>query len=178
MMEQRECFLMDANVFIEPYRRFYAFDIVPSYWKELEKQINSETKKVFILDRAKDEIMKPSQKVPKDDLAKWVNGKHFPVYATGTEEIIRNYARVQNYVSSCGLYNQAGIKSWAGNQADPWLIAASMATDYAVVTMEVAVTNRNVKVQSKAVKIPDVADHFGVKAINLFDMMRLLGMQV
>ena len=34
-------FLIDSNSFMTPYRQYYAFDLVPSYWKELSKCIES-----------------------------------------------------------------------------------------------------------------------------------------
>ena len=44
---------------------FYAFDLVPAYWKELNKHINSG--RIVVLDIVKDEIDKGN-----DDLAKWI----------------------------------------------------------------------------------------------------------
>lgn len=35
MVEEK--FLIDSNSFMTPYRHYYAFDLVPSYWEELSK---------------------------------------------------------------------------------------------------------------------------------------------
>lgn len=35
MIEKPEIFLVDSNSFMTPYRFYYAFDLVPAYWKAL-----------------------------------------------------------------------------------------------------------------------------------------------
>lgn len=42
MNENKVKFLLDANVFIEAYRRYYSFDIAPSFWELLEKFAKNE----------------------------------------------------------------------------------------------------------------------------------------
>ena len=36
-----EKFLIDSNSFMTPYRQYYAFDLVPTFWKELSKRTDS-----------------------------------------------------------------------------------------------------------------------------------------
>lgn len=55
--------------------------------------------------------------------------------------------------------------------ADPWLIAAARAHGHQVVSQEVRSPN------SHRVKIPDVADHFGVPCVRLESMLEDLGWQ-
>lgn len=64
-MGDNEIFLVDSNSFMTPFRFYYAFDLVPAYWKELNKHINSG--RIVVLDIVKDEIDKGN-----DDLAKWI----------------------------------------------------------------------------------------------------------
>lgn len=47
-------FLLDSNSFISPYRGYYAFDILPSYWKELSHHIDR--KEIILLDMVKFEL--------------------------------------------------------------------------------------------------------------------------
>lgn len=65
-MSDQEIFLLDSNAFMTPFRFFYAFDLVPAYWKELEKHINAG--RVVVLDAVKDEIEKGQ-----DDLSDWLS---------------------------------------------------------------------------------------------------------
>lgn len=47
-------YLLDANVFIEAKRRYYAFDICPGFWDALLMQ--HENAKVASIDRVKKEL--------------------------------------------------------------------------------------------------------------------------
>ena len=46
--------LFDANSFIDPYKRYYGLDIVPSYWKYLL----TIAPQVVLLDKVDEEIVK------------------------------------------------------------------------------------------------------------------------
>lgn len=39
MVEEK--FLIDSNSFMTSYRQYYAFDLVPTYWKELAKRLDT-----------------------------------------------------------------------------------------------------------------------------------------
>lgn len=54
MVEEK--FLIDSNSFMTPYRQYYAFDLVPTYWDELSK--HADTGRIILLDMVKDEIEK------------------------------------------------------------------------------------------------------------------------
>lgn len=54
MVEEK--FLIDSNSFMTSYRQYYAFDLVPTYWKELAKRLD--TGRMILLDMVKDEIDK------------------------------------------------------------------------------------------------------------------------
>ena len=51
-----EKFLIDSNSFMTPYRQYYAFDLVPTFWKELSKRTDSGN--LILLDMVKAEIEK------------------------------------------------------------------------------------------------------------------------
>ena len=63
MVEEK--FLIDSNSFMAPYRQYYAFDLIPTYWDELSKR--TESGRLVLLDMVKAEIDKGE-----DDLAEWV----------------------------------------------------------------------------------------------------------
>ncbi len=170
---KREKFLIDSNSFMTPYRQYYAFDLVPSYWEELSKQTSTE--RIVLLDMVKEEINRG-----KDDLAKWVNAeKGFVFCPRVTPEIVTKYQEVMQYVQTCGLYKEQALQAWAPSDvADPWLIAAAAVNDYTIITSEVASGGLSPKTPNKSAKIPDVAKAFGVRTENLYYMMRQLGIKI
>ena len=168
-----EKFLIDANSFITPYRQYYAFDMIPSYWKELSTK--AKTGRMVLLDIVKDEIDKGQ-----DDLADWVDKeKGFVICNHVSPDIIGKYQEVLQYVQNCGLYKEQALEAWVpAHIADPWLIAAASVFGYTIITSEVSSSGLNPKTPNKNAKIPDVAKAFGVKTNNLFYMMRELGIKI
>lgn len=57
-------FLLDANIFIEAAQRYYAFDLVPTFWQALIDL--AESGQLLSIDRVKDELTNTD-----DDLARW-----------------------------------------------------------------------------------------------------------
>ena len=173
MVNDQEVFLIDSNSFMTPYRRYYAFDLTPSYWKELSKKLP--TGRIVTLDMVKDEINKGQ-----DDLTDWINNeKGLVVCNHVTIEIIGKYQEVLQYVQTSGYYKEQALKTWAqGNIADPWLIAAAAVKGYTIITDEVSSGGLSKKTPNKNAKIPDVAKNFNVKTNNLFYMMRELEIKI
>ena len=171
MVEEK--FLIDSNSFMTPYRRYYAFDLVPTYWEELSKHMG--TGRMILLDMVKDEIDKG-----KDDLADWIDRQTGFVICNHVEpSIISKYQEVLQYVQNCGLYKEQALQTWAPAYiADPWLIAAAAVNDYTIITAEVPSSGLSPKTPNKGAKIPDVARAFGVKSNNLYYMMRTLGIKI
>ena len=76
-------YVLDANVFIEAARRYYAFDIAPRFWQILIDHASSG--QVFSLDHVKAELMRG-----KDELAKWAkNDFHESFVSTENDEVIK-----------------------------------------------------------------------------------------
>lgn len=168
MVEEK--FLIDSNSFITPYRQYYAFDLVPTYWEKLSKHMD--TGRMVLLDMVKDEIDKGQ-----DDLAAWLDKQTGFVICNHVESaIISKYQEVLQYVQNCGLYTEQALRTWApGYIADPWLIAAAAVNGYTIITVEEPSRGLSPKTKNKNAKIPDVARAFGVKTNNLYYMMRKLG---
>lgn len=174
MVETSEKFLIDANTFMAAARLYYAYDLLPSFWKIFGDKIKEGN--VVLLDMVKNEINKGE-----DELQKWVIERQddFQCCNHVDPEIIPKYAAVMQYIQKCGLYNEKGLNSWARNDvADPWLIAAAIAKGYTIITFEQSAGQLNSKNKSGKVKIPDVAGYFGVKVQNLYYMMRRLKMKI
>lgn len=169
----KEQFLIDSSSFMAPYRQYYAFDLVPTYWDELSK--HTDTGRIVLLDMVKAEIDKGE-----DDLADCVcKQTGFEICNHVTPEIIGKYQEILQYVQNCGLYKEQALQAWApGHIADPWLIAAAAVKDYTIITAEVPSGGLSPKTPNKYAKIPDVANAFGVKTNNLYYMMRQLEIKI
>lgn len=168
-----EKFLIDSNAFVTPYRQYYAFDLVPSYWEEISKCANSG--RLVLLDMVKAEMDKGE-----DDLANWISRQAgFVICNHISPEMIDMYQEVLQYIQMCGLYKEQALRTWAnGDVADPWLIAAAAVNDYTIITAEVPSGGLSVKNPNRHAKIPDVAKRFRVRANNLYYMMRRLGIKI
>lgn len=163
-----EKFLLDSNVFMTPSRAYYPFDFAQGFWRQMRTALHSGN--VFILDVIYNEIMKG-----KDDLAEWFKDTiantscQLRVQDKG---IVNEYAKIQNYISTCDLYQPQAISEWAKFEiADPWLIATAIAKKYAIITLEIH-GNPQPHQKAKRIKILDVADHFCVSYHDLFYFMR------
>lgn len=160
-------YLLDANVLISAAERNYPPDIVPGFWVQLREAAEvgevkipvSVNKEVTTLDDKwltgwlKDNLDPHSDSVLHEDaaqtqmltrLTRWVTDSRRP-YA----------ARHVNHFLS---------------HADPRLIAAAAAESATIVTYEERVTDPN----STKVKIPNVADEFGVTCVLPMVMFRSL----
>lgn len=171
MIEEK--FLIDSNTFMTPYRQYYAFDLIPTYWDKLSKC--TESGRLVLLDMVKAEIDKGE-----DDLSDWIgNQTGFEICNHVTPKIISKYQEVLQYVQSCGLYKEQALQAWApGHIADPWLIAAAAVNNYTIITAEVPSGGLSPKTPNKSAKIPDVANAFGIRTNNLFYMMRQIGIKI
>lgn len=168
-----EKFLIDSNSFITPYKQYYAFDLVPSYWTEVSKCTNSE--RLILLDMVKAEIDKGA-----DDLSDWLNRQTgFIICNHVLPAIVNKYQEILQYIQNCGLYQNQALQTWArADIADPWIIAAAAVNDYTIITAEVPSGGLSVKNPNKYAKIPDVARAFDVKTENIYYMMRQLSIQI
>ena len=159
-------FVLDANVFIQAHRFYYAFDICPGYWRALLAHHDGE--RLCSIDRVRAELLAGG-----DALADWVAQTTPSAFfaPTGNPEVVAWFGRMMAWVQAQAQFSTAAKAEFAG-KADGWLIAYAKAFGYTVVTLEVA----NPKIQRK-VPIPNVCDAFGVGYIATFDMLRALGAQ-
>lgn len=167
-MKENEVFLIDANIMIEPCNRYYAFDLVPAFWEELAPHF--ESGEIVLLDLVRKEILN-------DELTEWLGRlKHLQICNHVEASIVAHYQSVMNYIVNSGIYKASAYDKWAqSNVADPWLIAAAISNHYTLVTMEVPLRGISKKNQGKTAKLPNIAEVFDVKWIDLFTMMRRLG---
>ena len=84
-MTSAPTYILDANVFIEAAKRYYAFDIAPLFWDGLKLHANAG--RVKSIDRVKDEIDRGN-----DQLKDWANNDfHLWFDSTDVGDVISEY---------------------------------------------------------------------------------------
>ena len=163
---QSPIYVLDANVFIEAARRYYAFQFDSPFWENLIRLYDEG--RIISIDRVKNEIQKG-----KDELADWVsNDFHAAFVSTDDDEVISSYAQIMNWVYNQDQYTIAAKAEFA-NSPDGWLIAYALAKGCIIVTHE-----SFSKDAKKRVLIPNVCKHFGIECIDTFEMMKRLGVKL
>ena len=138
-------YLLDANVFIEAHRRYYAFDICPGFWDCLTHFCDEE--RLVSIDEVRD-----MELIGDDILARWAQQAPDRFFATSaTEPVVSFYGEVMRWVNGNDNYKAAAKADFAA-KADGWLVAMAMVHQFGLVTQEhVDDTSR------KRVPIPNVS---------------------
>ena len=142
-------YLLDANIFIEAYKRYYHNKIVSNFWQWLVKDED-----IYTIQKIKDEIDDGN-----DELYTLIKN----VKTLGN---IQNIGQVANYVNQ--KYNQEETAKFLA-KADPLLIATGINNaGVTVITNEVLVGNN-----SNKIKIPNVCKGLNVNYKNgIFDILK------
>ena len=158
-------YVLDANVFIEAARRYYAFDLAPPFWESLVQ--HAENERIYSIDRVKVELERG-----KDELAEWATSQFSNAFAsTDEEEVTNSYASVMDWVRAQDQFSDAAKADFADG-ADGWLVAYAMSKSQIIVTHEVL--DPGIK---RKVPIPNVCEAFGVSYVDTFEMLRQLGVR-
>ncbi|MGD9897198.1 MAG: DUF4411 family protein [Candidatus Methylacidiphilaceae bacterium] len=157
-------YLLDANIFIEAARRYYAFDIAPCYWVALVERASEN--RLASVAAVKEDIDRG-----KDELKDWIKHSFQRWILPADEETIKAYARLMQWSTSHRDYT-ASAKDEFARVSDAWLIAHAMAKGSIVVTNE----TYDPKIRKK-IKIPNACREFGVRCVNTFEMLRGLGVK-
>ncbi|MBN1459470.1 MAG: DUF4411 family protein [Armatimonadetes bacterium] len=158
--------MLDANVFIEAKKRYYAFGICPGFWDSLcwcHQQSS-----VYSVDRVKDELTAYA-----DELAEWATSSVSPAAFVDTTDAatVQAYAEAMRWVQAEPHYLQTARAEFA-DKADAWIIAAAKARGMILVTHEVSEPARR-----NRVKIPDVCNGLGIEWMDSFTMLSELRTQ-
>lgn len=158
-------FVLDTNVFVEAARRYYAFDIAPAFWEQLESQARAG--RLQSIDRVKDELARG-----KDELAQWANGQFHAYFAsTASQDLLRAYGEIMNWAYAQTQFSANAKADFAQvDNADAWVVAYAKAKGCVVVTHEQY--DRNIR---RKIPIPNVCQAFGVSYVDTFEMLRQLG---
>lgn len=158
-------YVLDANVFIEAARRYYAFDLAPRFWDSLVQYAANGI--VQSIDRVKQELAKGS-----DQLAEWAKKDFTHAFAsTDDADVITFFSEIMRWVQAQSQFSPAAKADFA-NSADGWLVAYASARGGVVVTEEVAA--RDVR---RRVPIPNICQPFRIPFVDTFQMLRNLGVR-
>lgn len=159
-------YLLDANVFIEAARRYYAFDLVPTFWKVLADLALK--RRILSIDRVREELIRG-----KDDLAQWVSGPFAGAFvSTDDEEVIQSYREIIVWLKAQDQYQASAKKDFAKG-ADGWLLAYAKCKGPTLVTQEVL--DKDIR---RKVPIPNICQAFDVSFFDTFSMLRELGVRM
>ena len=158
-------FVLDANVFIHAHRIYYAFDLVPCFWRVLVELAKKGL--VASIDRVKDELLKG-----KDALEEWAISEFDQRFlTTTTPEVVDSFGQLMEWAFGNPHYEDVAKNQFA-DVADSWLVAFAKAHHYVVVTLE---TPKN---SPKKIDIPNACNAMGVQYMNTFEMLRKLNVKL
>ena len=152
-------YILDANVFIQAYKQYYAFDLCPGFWNSVKHYGAQNT--LASIDRVRDELREG------EHLDRWKSEvpEHFSL-GTDTPDIVAAYREVIRWAQQQTRFTVAAQATFARG-ADAWLIAAAKAEGLTMVTHEASRPH-----SKKVVKIPDVCKAFDIACRNTFEMLR------
>jgi uncharacterized protein DUF4411 len=161
-------YLLDANVFIQAARGYYAFDLAPAFWQALLDHASNE--RLLSIDRVREEIEQG-----KDELAKWIGGTFQPWFAsTDDTSVLQAYAGLMQWAQDQPQYSAAAKAQFADvKNADAWLIAYAQAKGCVLVTHEQPAPSAQRKIP-----IPNVCQMFGIPFVDTYAMLRALGVRL
>lgn len=152
-------YILDANIFIEAKRRYYAFELCPGFWDSL--LYHNSNGNLESIDRVKKELAEGK------DLDDWMKKADTMFATTDTESVITIYKEIIQWAHNQRRFSEEE-KSKFADDVDPWVIAHSKANSATVVTHEAPAP------KSTKIKIPDVCKAFDIKCTNTFDMLKKL----
>jgi hypothetical protein len=162
-MSAQSRFLLDSDSFIRSKREHYAPDICPGFWASLLHPYT--TNRLASIKPIRDELLKGN-----DHVAEWVNNTAPDGFFEAVDDAntVTAYKAIAHWVEANEHYKRPA-KNVFMSGADPWLIAAAMASKATIVTYETRDPDNRARI-----KIPDVAREFKVVCIPPFAMLRSL----
>lgn len=155
-------YVLDANIFIEAHRRYYAQDLCPGFWQCLIHFCSEQ--RVFSIDRVRDEVL-----ISQDKLSEWVKQAPVDLFVSSAEgPVIDSFMEMMNWVQRNSQFLPEAKEQFA-RTADGWIAAYARVHNAVLVTHEVF--NADSK---KRVPIPNVCRQFDVDYRDTFSMLREL----
>jgi hypothetical protein len=160
-------YFIDTSSLTQAHRVYYPFDIAPSFWNFMKTNfINGN---FILINKVKDEIDWSS-----DDLTNWLHTEipsSLLLNCHVDPGIMTHYGSIMVWGNGHPQFNNdaKAVLSEFDN-ADPFIVAASLAKSGIVVSQEVSAP-----FSKKNIKIPDVCSEFGIQHIDTFTLLRKFG---
>lgn len=162
-------YCLDANVFVQAHRLYYAFDIAPSFWEALTEWGQHQV--ICSPLAVRDELIGSD-----DPLGQWCKSDGLGLFVEPTEQTYIRFQTIANLAVT--RYQPHLVQPFLGG-ADPWVIAHAAAHGLTVVTMESlrqeTPDRKTGKIGGKKIQIPNVCQELKVPTINTFELLRRLG---
>lgn len=167
-MTEGTVYVLDANVFIQAARHYYAFDIVPAFWQALIDHASN--RRLLSIDRVRRESQRG-----KDELAQWADSTFLTWFAsTDQNDVVQAYGQIMRWAQAQGQFTDAAKAEFAREEnADGWVVAYAQTRGYVVVTHE----QLDPKIRRR-IKIPNACQASSVPYIDTFQMLRELGVRL
>ena len=161
-------YLLDSNIFIQAYNQYYAKEIVPSFWRWLEKD-----EEIYTIKQVKEEIKKGRNGLY--DLIKNIQ----EVQIEEVQKVADNIREVEQYITK--TYPDKSENKKFSDAADFQLIVAALNNqNITIVTHEVLIEYSLPKYRPpvptdrpKVIKIPNVCKDYSIKCINTFELLKI-----
>ena len=148
-------YIVDSDSLIQSKNGPYDFEIAPPFWDLI---VNNN--QIFSSYMVYKELIKG-----KDRLAQWAKlNKNSGLFLNPNPQDQKVYGKIGHFVVNNYPQEES---SYFLNGADPWIIAQAKNLNAIVVTHEVLVNS-----YSKKVKIPNICNEFGLKCINIYQMLQ------
>ena len=165
-------YLLDTNIYIAFYERYYPQRNFPSFWEKLVQTFQQEV----VVPRV---VMEETKK------SDWLN-----TYMTETcgvnpidhRQYWKQWDEVLKNVRNNPVYNNEALDSpngWSKETvADGWLLAIAKEEKYVLVTEEIKNVNLYKGGPVRSAKIPDVAKDIGVECIDRLEFFKRIELKI
>lgn len=165
-------YLLDTNIYIAFYERYYPQRNFPSFWEKLVQTFQQEV----VVPRV---VMEETKK------SDWLN-----TYMTETcgvnpidhRQYWKQWDEVLKNVRNNPVYNNEALDSqngWSNETvADAWLLAIAKEEKYVLVTEEIKNVNLYKGGPVRSAKIPDVAEDIGVECIDRLEFFKRIELSI
>ena len=165
-----EKYLLDTNIYINFYERYYRVKYFPSFWAKLPAILN----KYVVIPQI---VVAENYQDPK--FRKWLD-KNYLKEIINHKNYATQWAQILQYIDDCEYYKEEALsadRGWAHEKiADPWLIAIAKEENLTIVTSEIRNPNLHNPNGNKAAKIPDVCDDLDVDCIDMNDFFEKINL--
>ncbi|ENV55377.1 DUF4411 family protein [Acinetobacter baylyi] len=163
-------YLLDTNIYINFYERYYLFDFFPSFWEKIKVTINSQVvlPDIVVSEHYQDERFK-----------KWLE-ENFTGVSCKYKDYVDLWSEVIQHIANHECYSDKALtndKSWTREKiADGWLIAIAKKDNLVIVTSETKNINLNKNQPTQNPKVPDIANDLGVRCIDMNTFFKEIGL--